>query len=463
MKFTHTLLSALCLAMLPGLATPAMSEDNLVSGIYVGGHIRRERPGTITKLRESGFTYALLFNVHVDSDGTLMTDGETICKNGQYVFDKTQPHYVEDIRLLKTPPTSISRIEIVIGGWGNDSYNHIQTLINKSGTGRTTMLYRNFKALLETVPGIDAVNNDDEQCYDVSTATKFHVMMYDLGCKTTLAPYTYQSFWNSLATNINKERPGAVDRVMVQCYDGGAYNNPSTWNFPGITRHAGRLYYQDDWNFTKYTDKLEEWKQSGGATGAFMWVYNDETWDLNKYATAMNRIYGARTVADDEAVAWVYTEQKYGGMRFPLPVGTHTKADLAVYGIADKSIASVEVAEGYRVKMYKSNDCTSSYFRTDKSRPALTGSFSGNISSVSVELLDDAVDAIDDAKVGISMREGVLHITNALGHNVSIYNASGRLVFETPISGNQETLSLSPLPSGIYVVRVGKKTLTISI
>ncbi|MBQ7683786.1 MAG: hypothetical protein IJT48_04810, partial [Bacteroidaceae bacterium] len=128
MKFPHTLLSALCLAMLPGLATPAMSEDNLVSGIYVGGHIRRERPGTITKLRESGFTYALLFNVHVDSDGTLMTDGETICKNGQYVFDKTQPHYVDDIRLLKTPPTSISRIEIVIGGWGNDSYNHIQSL-----------------------------------------------------------------------------------------------------------------------------------------------------------------------------------------------------------------------------------------------------------------------------------------------------------------------------------------------
>ena len=195
MKFTHTLLSALCLAMLPGLATPAMSEDNLVSGIYVGGHIRRERPGTITKLRESGFTYALLFNVHVDSDGTLMTDGETICKNGQYVFvaeEKPVVARVEDIRLLKTPPTSISRIEIVIGGWGNDSYNHIQSLINKNGTGRTTMLYRNFKALLEAVPGIDAVNNDDEQCYDVSTATKFHVMMYDLGCKTTLAPYTYQ-------------------------------------------------------------------------------------------------------------------------------------------------------------------------------------------------------------------------------------------------------------------------------
>ena len=91
-----------------------------VSGVYVGGHIRRERPGTITKLRNSGFTYVILFNVHVDKDGTLMTDGETICKDGQYVFQKTQPYYQQDIKNLKTAPTSISRIDICIGGWGND-------------------------------------------------------------------------------------------------------------------------------------------------------------------------------------------------------------------------------------------------------------------------------------------------------------------------------------------------------
>ena len=92
-----------------------------VSGVYVGGHIRRERPGTITKLRNSGFTYVILFNVHVDPDGTLKTDGETICKDGVYVFQKTQPNYQQDIRNLKTAPTSISRIDICIGGWGNDA------------------------------------------------------------------------------------------------------------------------------------------------------------------------------------------------------------------------------------------------------------------------------------------------------------------------------------------------------
>ena len=187
-----------------------------VSGVYVGGHIRRERPGTITTLRNSGFTYVILFNVHVDPDGTLKTDGETICKDGVYVFQKTQPYYQQDVANLKTPPTSISRIDICIGGWGNDSYTNIKNLVNSQGTGSSSILYRNFKALKEAVPEIDAVNNDIEQDYDVDTGAKFHIMMYDLGYKTTLAPYTNMNYWTSLCSKIRASRPRAVDRVMIQ-------------------------------------------------------------------------------------------------------------------------------------------------------------------------------------------------------------------------------------------------------
>lgn len=87
------------------IASDCMAE----SGVYVGGHIRRERPGTITKLKESGFTYVILFNINVESDGTLKTDGETVCSNGQYVFGNTQPYYVSDIQSLKASPTNINR------------------------------------------------------------------------------------------------------------------------------------------------------------------------------------------------------------------------------------------------------------------------------------------------------------------------------------------------------------------
>ena len=74
------------------------------SVIYACGHIRRNRTQAITNLRNSGYTTAILFNVNVESDGTLTTDydwnnqrpaeaGGIICQNGQYVFNEYQPNY----------------------------------------------------------------------------------------------------------------------------------------------------------------------------------------------------------------------------------------------------------------------------------------------------------------------------------------------------------------------------------
>ena len=82
------------------------------TGVYVGGHIRRERPATVQKLKHSGFSYVILFNINVETDGTLTTDGETVCRDGEYVFAETQPFYADDVRELKTWPTAIRRIEI---------------------------------------------------------------------------------------------------------------------------------------------------------------------------------------------------------------------------------------------------------------------------------------------------------------------------------------------------------------
>ncbi len=444
------------------IVLPLVAQDKIVSGVYVGGHIRRERPETITTLRESGFTYVLLFNVHVDKDGTLKTDGETICKNGEYVFDKTQPNYVEDVRLLKTQPTGISRIEIVIGGWENDSYNNIKSLIEKNGTGRTTMLYRNFKALLETVPGIDAVNNDDEQCYDVNTATKFHVMMYDLGLKTTLAPYTYQSFWTKLATEVNKQRRGAVDRVMVQCYDGGAWNDPLNWNFPGIERHAGRTNYQTD--MATSIAQMQTWKDNGGATGGFVWVYNDETWDLNQWAANMNRIFGARTTPEDETVVQIYSQRKYGGYCINLPVGRHTKADLSVYGMPAKTVASLKVKEGYRALLYTMPDFTGLSQKHEKDREQLVGSMSNAVCSIIVEKVESADGIKNSAAEQTTLRSngGEVTVTNARGQMLTVHGTNGTEIVRQRLGTDNETLPLGALPHGIYIVRVGSKSISIA-
>ena len=363
-----------------------------VSGIYAGGHIRRGRPGTITKLRNSGFTYVILFNVHVDPDGTLKTDGETICKDGEYVFQQTQPYYQEDIRNLKTPPTGVSRIEICIGGWGNNSYGNIKNLVNSQGTGINSILYKNFKALKEAVPEIDAVNNDTEQDYDIESAAKFHIMMYNLGYKTTFAPYTYMSYWTGLNNKIRATKPKAVDRVMVQCYDGGAgnLNSVGSWNFTGVSeRHPGLLNYSNDWSVDRNLAQFQSWKDQGVATGGFVWLYNDgydETWDLNGWASGLNRIFGAITVPEEEVVVRCYSEKNFGGYCVSLPVGKFSQGELAVYGLKANDLSSLELVDDfYQVKIYKSVNCTGSYLLRRNSSKTLSSSFDNAICSILIE------------------------------------------------------------------------------
>lgn len=362
------------------------------SGIYAGGHIRRGRPGTITKLRNSGFTYLILFNVDVKADGTLTTDGDTICHNGEYVFQKTNPYYQQDIANLKTPPTAISRIEICIGGWGNGSYGNIKNLINSKGTGSNTMLYKNFKALKEAVPEIDAVNNDQEQDYDVESAAKFHIMMYDLGYKTSFAPYTYYSYWKSLNDKIRASRPNAVDRVMVQCYDGGAgnLNSVGTWNFTGVSeRHPGLLDYSNDWSVERNLAQFQSWKDQGVATGGFVWLFNDgydENWDMNGWASGINRIFGAITVPEDEVVVRCYSEKNYQGYCVNLPVGTFNQCDLAVYGLRANDLESIEIVnELYQVRLYTSPDCKGTRTLKRESKTTLGTSYNNKICSIIVE------------------------------------------------------------------------------
>ena len=134
--------------------------------------------------------------------------------------------------------------------------------------------------------------------------------MYNLGYQTTLAPYTYKSYWQNLCTKIRASKPKAVDRVMVQCYDGGAgnVNQVGSWTFSGVSeRHAGLMYYSNDWDVDKNIAQFQKWKDDGVAKGGFVWVYNSEEWDMNAWAAGMNRVYKAVEVSDDDAMVEVFS------------------------------------------------------------------------------------------------------------------------------------------------------------
>ena len=376
------------------------------SGIYVCGHFRRNRASAVTKVKNSGYTNAILFNVDVQADGTLTTDydwtnkkaneaGGIICQNGEYVFAQYQPNYAKDVKSLLTAPTSVRRIEICIGGWGNGSYGNIKSLIDSEGTGENSTLYKNFRALKEAIPEIVAVNNDQEQDYDANAAYKFHRMMYDLGYKTTIAPYTNKSFWQNLVKRLNSYKKDAVDLIYLQTYGGGAGNDPADWDFGGVTMWVG-FDCESNGNLSEMESKFNTWHDAGKVKGGFLWNYNSEARTLNEWATAINRIFYTREDTSKPVVAKAYSDADFGGYCVELAEGKYCMADLAVLGLKERDLSSLEVTDGYKVTLYKSTACRSTGKVFTESINYVGDAWNDATRSLTVESATDGVDAITD-------------------------------------------------------------------
>ena len=66
---------------------------------------------------------------------------------------------------MKIPPPTFNRYEVCIGGggWTDTSFGNIEALVATNGTCATSILYRILSGLKNAVPGIDAIDDDDEQ------------------------------------------------------------------------------------------------------------------------------------------------------------------------------------------------------------------------------------------------------------------------------------------------------------
>jgi hypothetical protein len=60
---------------------------------------------------------------------------------------------------------------------------------------------------------------------------------------------------------------------------------------------------------------------------------------------------------------------------------------------------------------------------------------------------------ISNLKISPNPAINTIHITHALGKELSIYDAVGKLILSTQIKNNTADVDLSFLPQGIYVVR----------
>ena len=256
-------------------ATPAPEkkpEDEWVSAIFGGGPFYVSERG-MKAVKESGFNTIMLWSVHVYEDGTLYLNDIKVAENGKYVGTAAVS---EAWKNLKKEPTNITRIELSVGAWGTPDFERIAALMERDGTGEDTILYRNFKALVDAC-GADAINYDDESSYDPSVAIKFGRMVESMGLKVTLCPFTSMDYWVSVYNGLGGSQ--LVDRIYLQCYDGGAYNNVADWYraFGNTKIIPGYwcLHYGGSAGDTaaQVNSKLNSVKQY--CEGGFMWLYDD--------------------------------------------------------------------------------------------------------------------------------------------------------------------------------------------
>jgi hypothetical protein len=358
---THRLL--LLTAILFGtVGLPDASAKQSV--LYGGGPLYSNAATHRDMIRASGFTTIILWTIHVHSDGDLVLNDHKIVDNGVYVGRADWP---AEVLAFKTGPTSVQRIEIAIGSWGVADFENIETLIDAQGTGPSSILYQNFKVIRDLIPAIDAVSYDDESNYDVDSSVALSLMLNDMGFKVTLCPYTRSSYWSSVYSTVQNLRPGAIDRIDLQCYAGGAWNNPGTWNnyFGGLRVTPGLWCYHLENNIPKgdspiqVGDRLSSWNASYNIAGGFMWLLDDMlphqgTYPVAAYANAINNALSIDPSANP--VATLYQHCDYAGWTADFGVGAYTAADIITAGGQNNDASSLKVNPGWQITFYSEDN-----------------------------------------------------------------------------------------------------------
>jgi hypothetical protein len=262
----QSLLSALTGAAILMMAVP-QDASAARRGLFVGDQYWNPTAEMQRRCRDSKFTSIFLFTLQVNADGALrFNDHVIVAANGTWVGGNWGS-LVAGCR-----GNYVNRIELAVGNWNSDSFTHIKALVNAGSPA----LRRNFTTLRNNV-NLDAIQMDDEKTYDRHSMVALCLMLTEVGFpKVTLAPYTNQSFWVGVKSDLGSR----VDAVYLQCYDGGAGNVPSNWRtamggtavlYPGDTIFSGG---------TAVTERMNTWRLLG-FPGGFIWGDNrlpDSTW-----------------------------------------------------------------------------------------------------------------------------------------------------------------------------------------
>jgi len=269
------------------------------TGVYGGGPLYKHVASNISEIQKSGFSEVVVWSVEVSAAGDLNINGEfPLTSGGAYVGNNTWPNFAADLAAMKQG--SAKRITFSVGSSNANpsDFDHVKALVQALGTGPTSILYKDFQALKQALPSLDAIDFDDESTYDSASMTQFAVMLGQLGYHVTMSPYQNATFWTAVVSDINAQRPGTVDGVHLQAYSGGAGNSPCAgWDFGSVPVFPG-LWDADD-TPSQVQAKMRGWKTQCGIGGGFLWLYDDvagKTYEgqdaARAYAAAIDKALG---------------------------------------------------------------------------------------------------------------------------------------------------------------------------
>ena len=268
-------------------------------GILGGGPTYKHVPTNIVELEKSGFNELIVWSVEVGKTGDLNLNGEfPLTSAGAYIGNQAYPHFPADLAKIKQG--TVKRVTFSIGSSNYGDWEDVKSLVDSQGTGPNSILYKDFSALKAALP-IDAIDFDDENSYDSSSTTKFAVMLGKLGYKVTMNPYTNNSYWISLVSQINTKLAGTVDGIHLQTFAGGEGNDPcSGWNFgsvpvfPGVSDQTSAPPYLTP---VKTMAAMQGWHTKCGITGGWVWIFDQiaGTNQVAKYAHAITKGVGGAT------------------------------------------------------------------------------------------------------------------------------------------------------------------------
>lgn len=229
-------------------------------------------------LKTSGFNSLVIFGIGILDNGDIKYYSNTpgskdvvVASNGSYVGGDA---LASKVRSFKTGnDTTVDRVEISMNS------QHVKALMARPGPGTDTPLARNFQAL-KAAWGLDAVNNDDESLYDVASTVAFGKMLGAVGYKYTIAPYTNARFWAQITTQLNaglRQPDLLMDRVYLQCYDGGAGNDPAGWQSSLGMKVVPLVWVTNDskpgqgTSVAQARSRFTSWSQRGAVAGGGYW------------------------------------------------------------------------------------------------------------------------------------------------------------------------------------------------